>query len=69
MMPVSESAIRQYISRCAVCEAPANIIAVHSQSLAIPDCPHGWSGLWIGYSYAMVRPPMHNLFLVYCFYM
>jgi hypothetical protein len=40
--------------RCVVCEAPANVIAVHSQSLGIPDCPQGWSGLWIGYSFVMV---------------
>jgi hypothetical protein len=40
--------------RCIVCEAPANVIAVHSQSLGVPDCPQGWSGLWIGYSFVMV---------------
>jgi len=53
MMPVSEAAIRPYISRCVVCEAPSNVIAVHSQSFTIPDCPQGWSGLWIGYSFVM----------------
>lgn len=37
-----------------MCEAPANVIAVHSQSLGVPDCPQGWSGLWIGYSFVMV---------------
>lgn len=55
MMPVGAEEIRPYISRCVVCDAPSNIIAVHSQSLQIPDCPNGWSGLWIGYSFAMVR--------------
>lgn len=54
MMPVEENEIRRYISRCSVCEAPANVIAVHSQSLTMPDCPSGWSGLWIGYSFVMV---------------
>lgn len=54
MMPVGESVIQEYISRCVVCEAPANAIAVHSQSLNIPDCPSGWNMLWIGYSFAMV---------------
>ncbi|KAF5303169.1 hypothetical protein FQA39_LY10082 [Lamprigera yunnana] len=53
MMPVQETAIRPFISRCVVCEAPANVIAVHSQSLTLPDCPSGWSGLWIGYSFVM----------------
>lgn len=38
-----------------VCEVPANVLAVHSQSLNIPDCPQGWTGLWIGYSFLMVR--------------
>ncbi|PBC31923.1 Tyrosine aminotransferase [Apis cerana cerana] len=52
-MPVQESEIEQYISRCVVCEVPANVLAVHSQSLNIPDCPQGWTGLWIGYSFLM----------------
>ena len=43
------------VFRCVVCEAPANVIAVHSQSLNIPECPAGWDGLWIGFSFAMVR--------------
>lgn len=54
MMPVGETDIVQYISRCAVCDAPSNVMAVHSQTLEIPDCPIGWSGLWIGYSFVMV---------------
>jgi len=53
MMPVEESQIREYISRCVVCEAPSNVIAVHSQSINVPDCPAGWDGLWIGYSFVM----------------
>lgn len=55
MMPVADQELTQYISRCVVCEAPTNVIAVHSQSLEVPDCPGGWRGLWIGYSFAMVR--------------
>lgn len=54
MMPVENIEIRQYISRCVVCEAPANVIAVHSQTIEVPDCPNGWEGLWIGYSFLMV---------------
>lgn len=42
-------------NRCAVCEAPAMVIAVHSQTVAIPPCPQGWLSLWIGYSFVMVR--------------
>jgi len=53
MMPVSEGDIQPFISRCVVCDAPANVIAIHSQTLIIPDCPTGWSSLWIGYSFAM----------------
>lgn len=41
-------------NRCVVCEAPANVIAVHSQSLNVPECPEGWGSLWIGYSFVMV---------------
>lgn len=44
-----------FLYRCVVCEVPANVLAVHSQSLNIPDCPQGWTGLWIGYSFLMVR--------------
>ena len=31
MMPVVEQEIRPYISRCSVCEAPSQAVAVHSQ--------------------------------------
>ena len=54
MMPVSGSEIQGYISRCTVCEAPSNVIAVHSQSMDEPECPGGWNTLWLGYSFAMV---------------
>lgn len=37
-----------------MCEAPSNVIAVHSQSLNVPECPDGWGSLWIGYSFVMV---------------
>ncbi|KAH9527761.1 type IV collagen, variant 2 [Dermatophagoides farinae] len=53
MMPVREAAIQNYISRCVVCEAPSNVIAVHSQTESIPQCPQEWTELWIGYSFAM----------------
>lgn len=43
------------LTRCAVCEAPAVVIAVHSQTIQIPRCPQGWDSLWIGYSFMMVR--------------
>ena len=86
MMPVSNAAIRDYISRyhkndihdlrfccktylgnqscipetfcysfrCAVCETQSNVMAIHSQDMNIPNCPNGWKGLWMGYSFAMV---------------
>lgn len=53
MMPVAENQIQQYISRCAVCEAPSQAVAVHSQDTTIPNCPAGWRSLWIGYSFLM----------------
>lgn len=52
--PMEGANIKDYISRCSVCEAPANVIAVHSQSENIPTCPNGWSRLWDGYSFVMV---------------
>lgn len=53
MMPVAEQQIQPYISRCSVCEAPSQAVAVHSQDLSIPTCPRGWRSLWIGYSFLM----------------
>lgn len=53
MMPVSNLQIRQYISRCSVCEVPSQAIAMHSQDITIPQCPEGWRSLWIGYSFLM----------------
>ena len=53
-MPMQGQDIRQYISRCSVCEAPANVIALHSQSETIPNCPKNWVRLWEGYSFVMV---------------
>ena len=31
-------------------------MAIHSQSLTVPQCPRGWKDMWIGYSFAMVGP-------------
>lgn len=53
MMPIAGQEIPPYISRCVVCDVPANTIAVHSQTTDIPNCPRGWKSLWIGYSFAM----------------
>uniref|UniRef100_A0A8B9NWE7 Collagen IV NC1 domain-containing protein n=2 Tax=Apteryx TaxID=8821 RepID=A0A8B9NWE7_APTOW len=53
MMPVASVQISQYISRCSVCEAPSQAVAVHSQDITIPQCPVGWRSLWIGYSFLM----------------
>jgi len=53
MMPVSGNELRPYISRCSVCEAERSVIAIHSQDEDIPECPSGWGGLWVGYSFIM----------------
>lgn len=53
MAPITGQSIQPYISRCAVCEAPAMVIAVHSQTIQIPSCPSNWEPLWIGYSFMM----------------
>ena len=53
-MPIQGDTIKDYISRCSVCEAPANVIALHSQNENVPQCPNGWSRLWDGYSFVMV---------------
>lgn len=68
MMPVSSSQIPQYISRCSVCEAPSQAVAVHSQDITIPQCPLGWRSLWIGYSFLMVRIPLLLQWQLYMFF-
>lgn len=50
---ISGDSLKNYISRCTVCEARANVIAIHSQTSIIPECPSGWDPLWFGYSFVM----------------
>lgn len=68
MMPVDSNQIPQYISRCSVCEAPSQAVAVHSQDITIPQCPLGWRSLWIGYSFLMVRIPLLLQWQLYAFF-
>ena len=49
-----------YSFRCAVCETQSNVMAIHSQDMNIPNCPNGWKGLWMGYSFAMVIRNEYN---------
>lgn len=53
MEAVTGESIKPYISRCSVCEAPAMVIAVHSQTIEIPSCPVNWQVMWIGFSFMM----------------
>lgn len=50
---ISGATLKSYISRCSVCEAQANVVALHSQTSRVPDCPAGWRPLWLGYSFVM----------------
>lgn len=53
MNPITGMDIKPYISRCSVCETSSQVIAVHSQTIMIPDCPTGFKSMWIGYSFIM----------------
>ena len=53
MQPIRGQEIEKYVSKCTVCEAPTRVIAIHSQSMDVPDCPENWHELWIGYSFVM----------------
>jgi hypothetical protein len=44
-----------------VCETATNVLAVHSQDINVPECPRGWEGLWIGYSFAMASSFLKKL--------
>lgn len=50
---ITEDSLKNYISRCSVCEARTNVIAVHSQTSYIPNCPANWKSLWMGFSFVM----------------
>ena len=51
MRAVRGADLEQYVSRCSVCEADTNVMAVHSQDTFEPECPNEWSELWAGYSF------------------
>lgn len=53
MRPIPANEMVKYISRCSVCEAPTRVIAIHSQTSNVPECPAGWEELWIGFSFIM----------------
>eukprot|EP00105_Crassostrea_gigas_P005959 XP_011419724.1 PREDICTED: collagen alpha-1(IV) chain [Crassostrea gigas] len=53
MNPVEGPALQRYISRCSVCEAVSEVVAVHSQETRIPDCPSGFRSMWTGFSFMM----------------
>nr|XP_054598340.1 collagen alpha-2(IV) chain [Nothobranchius furzeri] len=64
--PFDGSIIRNHISRCVVCEAPASAVALHDpNSKRPPECPENWTSIWQGYSFLMVRArttrPSQNL--------
>jgi len=52
---VPSNETEEFVSRCAVCRIDASVLAVHSQSADVPDCPQNWTSLWEGYSYLMVK--------------
>ncbi len=54
MTPIRGAEIEKYVSKCSVCEAPTRLVAVHSQTMDVPNCPDNWVELWIGYSFVMV---------------
>ena len=55
MTPIRGPDIEKYISKCSVCETPTKVIALHSQTLNVPECPENWDYLWEGYSFIMVE--------------
>ena len=54
--PLGMPRVLAHISRCAVCDLPNAVVAVHSQTAELPACPAGWASLWSGYSFLMVLP-------------
>lgn len=52
--PIQNEDIERFISRCSVCETDRPIMAIHSQSEQVPNCPRDWETMWIGFSFLMV---------------
>jgi integrin beta 8 len=50
-MAIKSQNVAPYISKCSVCEAKSNVIAVHSQTNTVPECPNGYRSMWLGYSF------------------
>uniref|UniRef100_A0A3Q1FWS8 Collagen IV NC1 domain-containing protein n=1 Tax=Acanthochromis polyacanthus TaxID=80966 RepID=A0A3Q1FWS8_9TELE len=53
MVSITGDRLASYISRCSVCETTSSVIAIHSQTTVIPQCPRSWESLWTGYSFVM----------------
>lgn len=51
--PIPANDVQKYVSRCAVCESITQVIAVHSQTKNIPECPPKWDSVWVGWSFFM----------------
>lgn len=66
MEPIPADGVQNYISRCSVCESRTKLIAIHSQTMDIPDCPPTWEASWVGYSYLMVS--FHNYIIFFFFF-
>lgn len=43
-----------YVSRCSVCGGSSKILARHSFTSDVPECPEGFHEIWEGFSYLMV---------------
>lgn len=57
---LKKTELKQYVSRCAVCEIPLNVLVVHSQTNNEAICPTNWEELWHGYSFFTVWFLLHN---------
>ena len=49
-----QDSIKQFVSRCSVCEVYGSLLTLHSQTTDVPDCPELWENMWSGYSYMSV---------------
>lgn len=54
MAPIERDDVKNYISRCSVCEFKTRLISIHAQDVDYARCPTGWSEVRPGYSYLMV---------------
>ena len=61
LIEIPSENVKEFVSRCSVCEVLGTVLTLHSQTTEVPQCPPNWSSMWSGYTFLSVS----NLFLTH----